>query len=132
MNEGLTVQNSLASGLLLRGLRDRRESARLARREAILATLAQYPRLRDGMVAAGISWPFLVGMMHHRGFKAALRRIIQSHRRPGAIQRRRKERLAVRFELQRAGLPLRVAHEMSHQVVDPRPPVEAEVIQGIL
>ena len=131
MNEGLTVQNSLASKTLLRGWQVQREIARLAKREAILATLAQYPRLGQGLRAAGQSWPGLVGMMRHAGFKAALRRIIQSHRRPGAIQRRRTERLAVQFELQKAGLPKVVAHEMSHQVVDPRPPTEA-AIQGIL
>ena len=130
-NDGLTVQNPLASRLLPRRPETRRERDRLARRESVLATLAQYPRLRDGLAAAGLSWPACKAMCNHRGFAAALRKIIQSHRRPGAIQRRHRERLAVRFELQRAGLPLRVAHEMSHQVVDPRPP-SSDVIQGIL
>ena len=125
------MQNPLESKILMRGWQVQREKARLAKREAILAILAQYPRLGQGLRAAGQSWPGLVGMMRHAGFKKALNEIRDRQRRPGAIQRRRKERLAVRFELQRAGLPIAVAHEMSHQVVDPRPP-SADAIQGIL
>jgi hypothetical protein len=109
-----------------------RELARLARREAILAALGQFPRLRDGLAAAGVSWVACKGMMVHPGFREAVRKIITSHRAAGAIQRRHAARLSVRFELQRAGLPRDVAHEASHQVVEPPKVSHADAVQGII
>lgn len=124
--------NPLASELLMRSPAARRELARLARREAILAALGRFPRLREGLAAAGISWPACKGMMAHRGFRAAVRKIIDSHRAAGAIKRRHAARLSVRFELQRAGLPKDVAHEVSHQVVEPPKVAHADAVQGII
>jgi hypothetical protein len=130
---GRHQNNPLSGQVLLRSSRDARELARLARRQAVLATLAQFPRLRQGLVAAGLSWPACKGMMLHPGFRAAVRKIITAHRSAGAIQRRRKERVAVWIELRRAGLPRDVAYIASHQVVDPRPPPSpAEAVQGII
>ncbi len=118
-SERLTVQNPLGSEILMRGWHTKREIARLAKREAILATLAQYPRLGQGLRAAGLSWPTLVGLMRHKGFKDALWKIRMSQTAAGAIRRRRKSRVAVRWELQRAGLPESEAYTASHQVCDP-------------
>jgi hypothetical protein len=121
----------LEGKILARGWRDQREIARLAKREAVLATLAQFPRLGQGLKAAGLSWPGLVGMMRHAGFKKALNEIRDRQRAAGALARNRKSRVAVRYELQRAGLPEAVAHEVSHQVIAP-PQSHADAVQGII
>ena len=129
---GANLKNHpLGSKLLTRSLSNPTERARFARRVAVLAALAQHPRLRDGLASAGLSWPACKAMCGHRGFAAALREIIQSHRAAGSIKRRSAARLAVRFELQRAGLPRDVAHEASHQVIAPTPS-HADAIQGII
>ncbi len=122
----------LAGVTLARGLRsDQREIARLARREAILATLARFPRLGQGLKAAGLSWPGLVGLMRHAGFKKELNLLRDRQRAAGALGRRRSERLAAMWDLRRAGLPETVAHEASHQVIAP-PESHADAIQGII
>ncbi len=121
----------LGSKLLTRSPTNPRERARLARREAILDALGRFPRLREGLAAAGVSWPACKGMCNHPGFRSALREILAAHRAAGAIRRRHATRLEVRFELQRAGLPRDVAHEVSHQVIAP-PQSHADTIQGII
>jgi hypothetical protein len=129
---GRHQSNPLSGQVLMRSSTNTRELVRLARREAILAALGRFPRLRDGLAAAGLSWPACKGMMLHPGFRAAVRKIIDSHRAAGAIQRRHAARLSVRFELQRAGLPRDVAHEASHQVVEPPKVSHADAVQGII
>ncbi len=129
---GASLKNHpLAGKMLERGWQVQREIARLAKREAILTTLAQFPRLGQGLRAAGLSWPCLVGLMRHAGFKKALNEIRDRQRAAGALARNRKSRVAVRYELQRAGLPEPVAHEVSHQVIAP-PESHADTIQGII
>ena len=129
---GANLKNHpLGSKLLTRSPHNPTELARFARRVAVLAALAQHPRLRDGLASAGLSWPACKAMCGHRGFAAALREIIQSHRAAGAIKRRAADRLAIRFELQRAGLSRAVAHDASHQVIAP-PQSHADAIQGII
>jgi len=129
---GASSKNHPLEGkILTRSPANSRERARLARRVAVLAALEQHPRLRDGLAAAGISWPACKAMCVHRGFAAALREIIQANRAAGAIKRRAAARLSVRFELQRAGLPQPVAHEVSHQVIAP-PQSHADAVQGII
>jgi hypothetical protein len=130
---GANFQNHpLAGKILVRGWRDHREMARLAKREAILAAIASFPRLREGLKSAGQSWPGLVGMMRHPGFKKALNLIRDRQRAAGALKRNRTARVAVRWELQRAGLPDAVAHEASHQVVAPPQVSHADAAQGII
>ena len=130
---GANFQNHPLAGVTLaRGLRsDQREIARLAKREAILAAIAQYPRLGQGLRAAGLSWPGLVGLMRHAGFKKELNLIRDRQRAAGALGRRRSERVAAMWDLRRAGLSRTVAHEASHQVIAP-PQSHADAIQGII
>ena len=130
---GAKFQNHPLAGVTLaRGLRsDQREIARLAKREAILAAIAQYPRLGQGLRAAGLSWPGLVGLMRHAGFKKELNLIRDRQRAAGALGRRRSERVAAMWDLRRAGLPENAAHEASHQVIAP-PQSHADAIQGII